>query len=290
MHGIFEYPEFLLAGVLVLVSFVLMPRLERAPEGAAPRIRGNGFGLPGALSQPAIALISLLPASYLIWLQRMQLWAGWRNNSAFATLCAVKVATSFVALLSSFVIPPLFSFGLTFVLFFIPDIFVLAAVQKRQQQIKEALPQALDLMVLCVDAGLGLDATLKRISSEQSLVNPALNEELANLGRDLLLGMERERAYSELFNRTGVEELKILGSALSQCAKLGISIGKVLRTQSEFLRTRLAQKSEEKALKLPVWMSFPLWFCIMPALMLILIGPSIITFFKNVSHFPASWF
>jgi tight adherence protein C len=165
--------------------------------------------------------------------------------------------------------------------FFLPDLFLVHRSNKRQTSIRETLPQALDLMVLCVDAGLGLDATLQRIAAERTDTASALNDELGVLGRDVLLGMERDRAYQELYKRTGVEELKALGSSLNQSAKLGISIAKILRSQADFLRMKLAQKAEEKAAKLPIYMSFPLWFCIMPALMVILLAPSMITFLKQ---------
>jgi len=183
--------------------------------------------------------------------------------------------------LTALFLPSQYSFLLVLVGFFAPDIVLNVYARRRQREIKETLPQALDLMVLCVDAGLGLDSTLQRISSEKSVVAKALNDELLTLGRDVLLGMERERAYQELYNRTGVEELKAFGSALNQSAKLGLSIAKTLRSQSEFLRLKLSQKAEEKAAKLPVYMAFPLWFFIMPALLVVVMAPSLIKFFEQ---------
>jgi tight adherence protein C len=277
MQAILQYPEFIVAGLLTLL--VLKKQAEQTKIHA-----------PSLVSAPAFALLRLLPMGYIEWLQRWQNWAGWRNNSAFADLAACKLLVLLAAMLLALVIPPILALVIAGLVFFLPDLVLVSKTRRRQQVIRDSLPQALDLMVLCVDAGLGLDATLKRISSEKSVIEHALNDELTNLGRDLLLGMERERAYQELYNRTGVEEMKTLGSALNQSAKMGISIGRVLRTQSEFLRQRLSQKAEEKALKLPIWMSFPLWFCIMPALMLVLIGPSIINFLQQVHHFPPEWF
>ena len=102
--------------------------------------------------------------------------------------------------------------------------------------------------------------------------------------------MDRERAYEELFARTGVDELKALGSSLNQSGKLGISIAKTLRSQSEFLRMKLTQKAEEKAARLPIYMAFPLWFCIMPALFVILLAPSLITFFEQAPQRASSNF
>ena len=171
---------------------------------------------------------------------------------------------------------------LAVIVFFLPDAVLLGLMRKRQQAIREALPQAVDLMVLCVDAGLSLDATLQRISTDSTVLGRALNEELAHLCRDILFGMEKERAYLELYSRTGVDELRALGSSLNQSGKLGLAIAKILRGQSELLRGKLAQKVEERAAKLPIYMAFPLWFCIMPALLLIVLGPSLILFFKQI--------
>ena len=102
------------------------------------------------------------------------------------------------------------------------------------------------------------------------------------LGREVLLGMDRERAYRELYHRTGVDELKTLGSALAQANKLGLSIARILRAQSEFIRKRQGQKAEENAMKMPIYMAFPLWFFIMPSLMLLVLGPSLIKFYQHM--------
>jgi tight adherence protein C len=145
-------------------------------------------------------------------------------------------------------------------------------------------------MVLCVDAGLGLDAALQRIATEATGITNALNDELGLLGREILLGMDRERAYRELYNRTGVDELKTLGSALAQANKLGLSIARILRAQSEFIRKRQGQKAEENAMKMPIYMAFPLWFFIMPSLMLLVLGPSLIKFYQHMQVASAGHF
>lgn len=265
----FEYPEFFLAAMAGAFFFLFN------------RNGNSRFFLPAFIAEPAVAVMSAMPAKYVTWLMQVQNWAGWRSNTAFGVLAALKVYVpimllSLLVFLSPFVVLPVM-----IVAFFVPDAVTAFKAKRRQQQIRESLPQALDLMVLCVDAGLGLDATLQRIAAEKSIVAVALNEELQTLGRDVLLGMERERAYQELYRRTGVDELKALGSSLNQSAKLGLAIAKVLRSQADFQRMKLAQKAEEKATKLPILMAFPLWFCIMPALMVVLLAPSLITFFEN---------
>ena len=276
---IFDYPEFWAVGFLALLLLYIK---SVAPADATRS--GAGFHAPQIIVVPAMTVVKSLPQAYVKRIHRMQNWAGWRANIAFQDFAAIKLMLSLVSIVSAIYLPLYQAIILAIVFFFLPDLVLLVLVKRRQQQIRDALPQALDLMVLCVDAGLGLDATLQRIANDVSTLNHALNEELSNLGRDILLGMERTRAYQELYKRTGVEELKMLGSALNQCTKMGLSIAKILRNQADFLRTRQNQKAEEKAAKLPVWMSFPMWFCIMPALMLVIIGPSLITLLSSFSN------
>ena len=137
-------------------------------------------------------------------------------------------------------------------------------------------------MVLCVDAGLGLDSALQKIAADSTSLSGALNDELSILSREIFLGVDRERAYLDLYGRTGVDELKTLGSALNQANKLGLSVARILRAQSEFIRKRQSQNAETKALKMPVYMAFPLWFFIMPSLMLLVLGPSLIRFYHSM--------
>lgn len=269
--AILNYPEFIIAGLLGAVMLWI------GPEGKPDK----QWHFPQWLAQPARACLTALPSSYISWLIKMQTWAGIRNNFALSDLSCYKIYGSISSFLLACVIPVWAAALASIAAFFAADIFLVIRVKRRNAEILHALPQALDLMVLCVDAGLGLDATIQRIAAEKSAISNALHDELLHLNRDILLGMERETAYRELFRRTGVDELKSFGSALNQASKLGLSIGKVLRSQGEYLRLKQGQKAEAKAMKLPVYMAFPLWFCIMPTLMVILLAPSLITFFQQ---------
>jgi tight adherence protein C len=269
MQAVLSYPEFLLAALFGLALF-----FQRGGKSSPVHF-------PQWLSRPAVALVLALPHSYTSWLQQIAVWAGFRNNYAFGVLCAAKCYASFVSLLLVFLLPLYAVLLLGVLVFVVPDAVVLILSKRRQQAIRTSLPQALDLMVLCVDAGLGLDATLQRIASEKTAISHVLNDELVMLGKDILLGISRDRAYLDLYNRTGVDELKTLGSALNQSGKLGLSISKILRSQSEFMRLKAGQKAEERAFKMPIYMAFPLWFCIMPALLLVVLGPSLINFLQQ---------
>ena len=267
--ALLEYPEFILAALLGIIVLIGSRQEET-------------WHWPNLLAQPAQAMLTRAPQKYVSWLSKMLLQADWRNNKSFADFACYKIYSVLLSLVLLLVLAPQMVACLVFVCWFVPDLVLLAVVKRRQNEIHDSLPQALDLMVLCVDAGLGLEATLHRIALENTSIAKALYNELNILGRDILLGMDRERAYQELFARTGVDELKTLGSALGQASKLGLSISRILRAQSEFIRKKQSQRIEEKAMKMPIYMAFPLWFCIMPALMLLVLGPSLIRFYHQL--------
>jgi len=265
-----QYPEYAIAGLIALV--LALVGMRRQGEIHAPQW----------LAQPAVDCLSYAPKKYLEWLRRALLWADYRSSHAFADCATFKIYLTLLSILSIACAPLHTVLILVFFGFFSTDLYLIARIQRRQQEIRTALPRILDLMVLCVDAGLSLDATLKRVSSESTATSRALHDELNILQREIFWGIDRERAYEDLYNRTGVPELRTLGSALTQATKLGLSISKILRGQSEFNRQRQSQKMEEKAMKAPIYMVFPLWFCIMPSLLLLLLGPSLIRFYQNL--------
>ncbi len=277
MQFLFQYPEFVLAGVLSAALLVRHQNTVNSP-------------IISLFLDIAKTLIYLTPERYLTWLQRNLSWSGWRSPGAFGVLCASKVYPALVLSLLSTILHPALSVPVAIFSFFIPDVVVASRRKSRRREIVTTLPQALDLMVLCIDAGLGIDSALHRVAGDHHSLGSALSDELSALNRDILLGMDRERAYEDLYQRSGVEELKSFGSALNQSSKLGLGIAQVVRSQSEFMRVRQHQQAEERAAKLSIYMVFPLWFCVMPALMVIVLAPSIILFFKTLAHFPPEWF
>lgn len=273
MQLIFQNFEFALAGLLAVLMFFL-PRNTQQRQSI---MQLNFF------DELAASLLNFLPEKYKHWLLTWLSYAGMQSNESYARLLAWKIYPSLAALTLALIVPLTFALIASVALFFVADIYVLRKAKSRQAEIAAALPQAIDLMLLGVDAGLGLDATLQRIAQDRSFVSNAINDELTKLGRDILLGRDRELAYRDLYLRSGVDELKSFGAALNQSSKMGISICKILRAQSQFIRMRQSQKAEEKAARLPIWMAFPLWFCIMPSLLLILLGPSLLLFLQRVA-------
>jgi tight adherence protein C len=150
----------------------------------------------------------------------------------------------------------------------------------RQEKILVGFPDALDLMVVCVEAGLGLDAAINRVGEEMKVSNALLSEEFRLLGLELRAGKTRRDALKNLGLRTGLEEVKSLMTLLIQTDKFGTSIAQALRVHSDSMRTKRYQRAEEMAAKLPVKLVFPLILFIFPALFVVIVGPAVIKIFR----------
>lgn len=157
--------------------------------------------------------------------------------------------------------------------FFVPDLILWGRAQERQQLISLALPDTLDQMTISVEAGLGFDAALQRVAANSS---GPLAQELSRTLHEVALGVRRQTALDHLVGRTNVEELRHFVYAIRQAEEFGIPIAHVLRIQAAELRVKRRQRAEERALKLPVKIVFPLVVCIFPSLFIVLLGPAII--------------
>jgi tight adherence protein C len=149
-------------------------------------------------------------------------------------------------------------------------------IRQRQERIRRSVPDALDLMVVCVEAGVSLDAALLRVSREIRLAHMDLAHELAVVNRKTNAGIPRENALRALWQRTGVEELRTLVSSMIQSEKWGTSIATVLRVAAETLRRKRRQTAEKKAKQAPLKMTFPLVLFILPALFIVIMGPALV--------------
>jgi tight adherence protein C len=160
--------------------------------------------------------------------------------------------------------------------YFLPTIVLSQMVADRQKKIRETLPDTLDLMVVCVEAGQGLNAAMKKVSEEMRKAAPILSMEIQKVNLEINAGMKRDQALQNLGERTGVEEVISLCNILIQSERFGTSIAKALKVQSDTLRTNRRQKLEELAAKTPVKLIFPLLMFIFPAIMVVIMGPAII--------------
>lgn len=209
--------------------------------------------------------------------------AGFRRPEAAVTLRAARVIL-IVVLLSSvyftgfYRFNPIFILGLAVLLGFLgPEIGLNFLVRRRQQALRLALPDALDLLVICVEAGLGLDQSLLFIGQELRLAHPELCEEFDLVNAEVHVGKTRTEALRSLATRTGVEDIKALVATLIQTDRFGTSVAQSLRVHSDDLRTRRRQRAEEMAAKTVVKMVFPLVFFIFPALFVVILGPAVIS-------------
>lgn len=167
---------------------------------------------------------------------------------------------------------------------FIPSFTLSRLMTKRQQKITRALPDAIDLLVVCVEAGLGLNAALQRVGRELELVEPTLSAELAITNREIRAGKARDEALRNLGDRTGVDDIKSLVAMLIQSDRFGTSIASSLRVFADSMRTKRRQRAEELVSKASIKLIFPLLLFIFPALLIVLLGPALIMLYQALDQ------
>ena len=164
--------------------------------------------------------------------------------------------------------------------YYAPNLVLNSMVKRRQREIFENFPDALDLMTVCVEAGLGTEAAMMRVAKDMQVKSPALGDEMRIVNLELRAGSDRERALRNLAFRTGVDEIDGFVTMISQAERFGTSIAASLRIQSDLLRTRRRQRAEEAAAKIALKLLLPLIFCVFPALMVVLMGPAMIQVYR----------
>jgi tight adherence protein C len=176
----------------------------------------------------------------------------------------------------------MYTVGIAGVAFYLPEVILWFFKKNRQDNIFFGLPDALDLMVVCVEAGLGLDQAMRKVSEEMKKTYPVIAEEYGLCNLQLQMGRARNEVLHELGARTGVDDLKALSAILIQADKFGTSVAQALRVQSDSMRTRRRQLAEEKAAKTAVKLIFPLVLFIFPAIFVVLVGPAAITMINEM--------
>lgn len=213
--------------------------------------------------------------------------AGLRGDSARIAYFAAKTLLPIVAATATFLVLRGSSHaeGLTFLFYillaalagcYVPNYVLHLLAKRRRREIFESFPDAADLMLVCVEAGLGMDAAMSRVAEEVRLKSLPLAEELHLTNLEMRAGGSREQALHNLALRTGVEEIGVFASMLTQADRFGTSIGDSLRVFSDDLRHKRQIRAEEMAAKVPGKMLFPLVICIFPSIILIMLGPAII--------------
>jgi len=164
--------------------------------------------------------------------------------------------------------------------YYLPNVILQRLVFYRKREIFESFPDAADLMLVCVESGLGLDSGLTKVAEEMRLTSEALAEELYLMNLEIRAGSTRQKALHNLALRTGVEEVNTFATMLVQADRFGTSIGASLRVFSDEMRTRRRMLAEELAAKIPLKLLFPLAFCVFPSLLLVLLGPAFIQVYR----------
>jgi tight adherence protein C len=275
------------SGGLLLFYREALP--QRIAEAINPRpkkrnvisaIRETGFSIGGAVEH----FEHLLPKSQAeisIVLQRLTR-AGFRNESAVKIfygskvlaplgLCAIALVTNLASISPFFVYASCLGLG-----FLAPDFWLGKMISGRQKKIERGLPDVLDLLVICIEAGLSLDQATARTAQELKTAQPELCDEFGVLVLEQRAGRARSEAWKHLAERTGVDSLRNLVSILVQSEQFGTSVAKTLRQHADSLRAQRIQKVEEMAAKTTVKLVFPLVFFIFPALFLVVLGPAVL--------------
>ena len=290
-----------LATVLILVALVyafspgesrVAARLEQLKQPAV-RVQEEKFAEKHKeRARDLLAKVgSLLPAAAGARANRsqiMMLRAGYRSSEATLAVQGMKILTPialvvFVLITGIYKANPFLILLLAGLLgFMLPETWLLWRIKNRQNRLRLALPDGLDLLVICVEVGLGLDQSLLRVAQELRIVHPELSEELQMVNLEMRVGKTRLDALRELARRTGLEELKSLVAMLIQTERFGTSIAQSLRIHSDDLRTRRRQRAEEMSAKTTVKMVPALVLFIFPALMVVILGPAVIALIRQL--------
>jgi len=230
-------------------------------------------------------------------LQKQLVIAGFRRPSAVYMLLAGKLILALALPLLLALVLAAVGYGafltqalglllvvlVSFIGFLLPDYYLAIRSQKRRNQFTEAFPDALDMLVICVEAGLGLDAAINRVARELKLSYPLLATELELTSVETRAGKSRVEALKSMAMRMDIPQASSLANLIIQAERYGTSIGTALRVYAEEMRVERIQRAKTKAAKLPTQLLIPVVFCIFPALFLIILGPAVISIFDTLS-------
>jgi tight adherence protein C len=285
----------LIALIIIPISFLAwsLVSIDRRGLVAVQTNLGQGFtvnGNPVIQRTPALlgAAKKLTPGGYLAKLDNWLSMAGRPASMPLDRLIVAKPSLALAGAMFGLLLfgnspsPQTFALGvaLTAFFYFVPDLLIYNKGIKRQQEIEMELPNTLDQMLISVEAGLGFEAAMARAGQNGT---GALAQELVRTLQDIQVGRPRQEAYAALAARSSVQDLRSFVRAVVQADKYGIGIAKVLRMQAKQARIKRRQRAEEKAMKLPVKVLFPLLLCIFPVLFIVILGPAAINIIKAFS-------
>jgi len=266
---------------------------------ASERSRGGEFARTLAqLLRPFTALARPSKSDELSRARLNMVRAGLRGENSFEIFMGLKLflapvlTIGFLELNANLANPMQFPVDVVLAIwvcgfiFFVPNFWLNGKIKERQQALERALPDAMDLLVTCVEAGLGLDAAISRVAQELALSSPLLGEELNHTFLEVQAGVTRADSFRRLAERTGVEDLRSLSAMLIQTDIFGTSVARALRIHSDGMRIKRMQQAEEKAAMVSVKMTIPLVLFILPSLIAVVMGPAIVMITQSFSGGP----
>jgi tight adherence protein C len=273
--------------MLQRLSAVVTPRAKQS--GLMNAIRRTGFSISGMVEHLERVLPRSQAESSVV--QQRLIRAGYREDSAVEIFYGAKVLVPLV-LCMLVLVTGLTRYGsfFTYVMaaglgFLVPDFWLGRRISIRQASIRRGLPDVLDLLVICIEAGLSLDQATSRTAEELHLAQPAICDELVIVMLELRAGRARVDAWKHFAERTAVDCVRNLVSVLVQSEQFGTSVAKTLRIHSDVLRTQRRQQVEEQAAKTSVKLVFPLVFFIFPSLFLVTLGPAVIIMSESFKQY-----
>jgi len=242
---------------------ILENKLDLRKDGATTKRLQAKLIRAGIYTERAIPLFLGVKLGGLLVLPILVLFLLWGDASQ-RTLIVIAISVCILAYL-------------------LPNLLLNRVISSRQKKIREALPDALDLLVVCVEAGQGLDAAIKRVAEDLQKSSPIMSQELLLVNLETMAGLERQQALKNLGERTGVDELISLCNILIQSDRMGSSIAQALKTQSDYMRTGRRLKLEGLGAQTAVKLLFPMLLFIFPAIFVVILGPAIIMLLKGLN-------
>lgn len=306
---------FFLSVVLVLIGIVqyvrararkqaMLQKIRSSPQASVPgmHVQEPHKGVFRGMRGRVLGLLSMLGHSVFrekstdtSVLRPRFLKAGIRSEKAPAIFWGAKIMLAVMlpsglvvlgAVLPQVDLPAAMVFLLIVVLatagFYLPSLWLTHKIQQRRQILLDGFPDALDLLVVCVEAGMGLDSAFNRVARESASSNKTLSDELQMFNLEIRAGMSRRDALKNLAMRTDLQEMHNLATLLIQADRFGTSVSQALRVFSDSMRSQRFQRAEEKAAKVPVKILFPLILFVFPALFVAILGPAVIQIYQTL--------
>ena len=281
----------LTALALGLFVFLLFPGRRPATEAETEAVvESPQAAVLQGRSSAGSSLVAAAPRGWVGWLEKQIVYAGRPLGWSVARIITWKIVLGVLAVLISFGIlriigpqpfPVILATAGSLMLFFLPDVLINSRAHDRQQAILLALPDTLDQMTIAVEAGLGFDSAMAKAARGGE---GPLAEELIRVLQDMSIGRTRRASFQELEHRTSSDDLRRFIRAIMQADSYGVAIGDVLRVQAGEMRLRRRQRAEEQAQKVTVKILFPLIFCLLPVMFIVILTPAVIDIVNTLSR------